>query len=284
MAEQQRKTLEAASSVNRIAADISSSLSRFPNLGASSIIITPELYRQLQEPRAQQALIARLERDHPGYRFSIQNFLRADQMGDIGLPSVQIGVERFIKTSPAEIVSDITPELRRHPNLASTSLTITPELYRQLQDPQAQEALLQRLREENPGYRFSITQFIPTFQHGDLGAPGIVIGIERFVRRSTDEICSDITPELRSDPNLASTSLTITPELYRQLQDPRAQAALMERLSRENPGYRFSVTRLIPTEQHGDLGLPGVQISIERVAPRDSETEERLRRMYSREM
>ncbi|MFH0885339.1 MAG: hypothetical protein V1861_06535 [Candidatus Micrarchaeota archaeon] len=181
--------------------------------------------------------------------------------------------------SPDRIAANITASLTGHPNLVSSSLMITPELYRQLQDPQAQAALLERLGRANPGFRFSITRLIPTEEHGDLGVPGVVIGIERFSKSSVDEVCRDVTPALRAHPNLASTSLVVTPELYRQLQDPQTQAAMLERLGQENPGYRFSITRFIPTFEHGDLGLPGIVISISPTAQRTAE-QERLGQMY----
>jgi hypothetical protein len=264
MAQAQVQPVDAVSSVDRIASDISSSMQRHPNLGASSIVITPELYRQLQDPQVQQALIARLEREHPGHRFRIENFLRADQMGEIGFPSVQIGMERFAKRSTDEISREIGGEmgLGSNPALASSSITLTPELYRQLQDPQAQAALLEQLGREHPGYRFTISRFIPTFEHGDIGMPGIVIGVERYAKRSADEMCSELRTSLLRNPRLESSTFTITEPVFRQLQDPQARAEFLARLARENPGYRFSIERSIPAEQHGELGMPGIEIGI----------------------
>jgi hypothetical protein len=264
MAEKQARMSETATTVDGISRDISSSMSRSSNLGGSSIIITPQLARQLQDPQAQAALVERLAREHPGFRFSVERILPADQSGQIGEPILQIGVERFIRRSADEISSEISGSLRRFPNLGGSSLTITPELFRQLQqDPQAQQALLDRLGSEHPGYRFTITSFTPTFQHGDIGAPGVSIGVERFVQRSTDEISSEVRGSLRRHPELDASAIIVSPDVYLRLQDPAAQAELTDRLARENPGYRFTITHMIPAERNGDLGLPSVQFDIE---------------------
>ncbi|MCX6773427.1 MAG: hypothetical protein NTY68_00300, partial [Candidatus Micrarchaeota archaeon] len=139
----------------------------------------------------------------------------------------------------------------------------------------AQAALLDRLRKDNPGYSFTIKGLIPTSEDGNVGVPTIQILIrrslddveeakelEKKIKTSESEISSEIAGLAHHKINGAG--IFINEQMYEHLKDPEAQAALLDRLRKDNPGYSFTIKGLIPTSEDGNVGVPTIQIGIKR--------------------
>ncbi|MCX6773802.1 MAG: hypothetical protein NTY68_02270, partial [Candidatus Micrarchaeota archaeon] len=87
---------------------------------------------------------------------------------------------------------------------------------------------------------------------------------EKTIRKSESKISSQVGSDLALHNKITGTTIMINEQMYQHLQSPEAQAALLDRLRKDNPGYSFTIKNLVPTLDMGKLGVPGVQIGVNR--------------------
>ncbi|MFH1685321.1 MAG: hypothetical protein ABH983_03365 [Candidatus Micrarchaeota archaeon] len=264
MAERQRGSSEQSGIMQNnqdIVRDITSTIQGTDiSVASSAMRISPELAQRLQDPAAQQELLDLLHTTNPDYSFTGITVIPPDEAGD-GHYHIQVSMNRLAKVSIGEMVSDLRSSLDSFGSgFQGTTMPVTSDLFHDLHSETNQVVFTREFEAANPGFTCRVIGFIPQFQTKD-GSHHVKLAVERVRTddsvRTRPDVVDDVGAFIHDNLgiNLSGTTLIISPELARTLQNPTDQTRLILALQRDYPQYNFSLTLLNPGQVSDDYHL-----------------------------